>query len=67
MVDEDEGPQLLADRKKHKAGPSLEAQIGTMTLDKPNVDNIDMQTSPPPSNQENPLLAGPAGQACPFQ
>ena len=67
VVDEDEGLQLLADRKKRKAGPSLEAQIGTMTLDKPNVDNTDMQTSPPPRNHENPLLAGPAGQACPFQ
>ena len=67
VADEDEDIQLLADRKKWKAGPSLEAQIGTMALDKPNVDNIDMQTSPTPTNQDNPLLAGPIGQACPFQ
>ena len=50
VVDEDEDLQLLADRKKRKAGPSLEAQIGTMALDKPNVDNINMQTSPTPTN-----------------
>ena len=67
VVDEEEDIQLLADRKKRKAGPSLEAQIGTMALDKPNVVNIDMQTSPTPTNQDNPLLAGPVGQACPFQ
>ena len=67
MVDEDEGLQLNVNRKRRKAGPSLEAQIGTMTLAKPNVNNIDMQTSPTPTNQENPLLVGPAGQACPSQ
>ena len=67
VVDEDEGLQLIADRKRRKAGPSLEAQIGAMTLDKSNFDNIDMQTSPTPAIQENPLLAGPAGQACPSQ
>ena len=67
VVDEDEDLQLLVDRKKRKAGPSLEAQIGTMALDKPNVNNIDMQTSPTPTNQDNPLLAGLVGQACPFQ
>ena len=61
VVGEDEDLQLIADRKRRKAGPSLEAQIGTMTLAKPNVDNIEMQTSPTPINQENPLLAGPAG------
>ena len=67
MVDEEEDKQLLADRKKRKAGPSLEAQIGTMALDKPKVDDINMQTSPNPTNQDNPLLARPVGQACPLQ
>ena len=42
VVDEEDDKQLLADRKKRKAGPSLEAQIGTMALDKPKVDDIDM-------------------------
>ena len=67
VVDEDEGLQLIANKKRRKVGPSLEAQIGTMTLDKSNFDNIDMQTSPTPTIQENPLLAGLDGQACPSQ
>ena len=67
VVDEEDDKQLLADRKKRKAGPSLEAQIGTMVLDKPKVDDIDMHTSPNPTNQDNPLLAEPIAQACPFQ
>ena len=67
VVDEEDDKQLLSDKKKRKAGPSLEAQISTMALDKPKVDDIDMQTSPNPTNQDNPLLAGPVGQACPFQ
>ena len=67
VVDEDEDIQLLAYMKKRKAGPSLEAQIGTIAFDKPNVDNIDMPTSPTPTNKDNPLLAGPIGQACPLQ
>ena len=67
VVDEEKDKQFLADRKKRKAGLSLEAQIGTMALDKTKVDDIDMQTSPNPTNQDNPLLAGPVGQACPFQ
>ena len=67
VVDEEDDKQLLADMKKRKAGPSLEAQISTMVLEKPKVDDIDMQTSPNPTNQDNPLLAGPVGQACPFQ
>ena len=61
VVDEEDDKQLLADRKKRKAGPSLEAQIGTMALNKLKVDDIDMQTSPSPTNQDNPLLAGPVG------
>ena len=67
VVDEEEDKQFLGDRKKWKAGLSLEVQIGTMALDKTKVDDIDMQTSPNPTNQDNPLLAGPVGQACPFQ
>ena len=67
VVYEEDDKQLLEDRKKRKAGPSLEAQIGTMALDKPKVDDINMQTSPTLTNQDNPLLAGPVGQACPSQ
>ena len=67
VVDEEDDKQLLADRKKRKAGPSLEAQISPMALEKPKVNDIDMQPSPNPTNQDNPLLAGPVGQACPFQ
>ena len=61
MVDEEDDKQLLADKKIQKAGPSLEAQIGTMALDKPKVDDLDMQTSPTPTTQDNRLLAGPVG------
>ena len=67
VVDEEDDKQLLADRKKRKAGPSLEAQVSIMALDKLKVDDIDMQSSPNPTKQDNPLLAGPVGQACPFQ
>ena len=66
-VDEEDDNQLLADRKKRKAGPSLEAQVRTMVLDKLNVDDTDMQISPNPTNPDKPLLAGPVGQACPLQ
>ena len=66
-VDEEDDKQLLADRKKRKAGPSLEAQVSTMALDKLKMDDIDMQLSPNPTNQDKPLLARPVGQACPFQ
>ena len=67
VVDKEDDKQLLADRKKRKAGPSLEAQISPMALEKPKVNDIDMQPSPNPTNQDNPLLAGPVEQACPFQ
>ena len=66
-VDEEDDNQLLADRKKRKAGPSLEDQVRTMVLDKLNVDDTDMQISPNPTNPGKPLLAGPVGQACPLQ
>ena len=66
-VDEEDDKQLLADRKKRKTEPSLEAQVSTMALDKLKVNDIDMQISPNPTNQDTPLLAGPVGQACPFQ
>ena len=45
----------------------LRGKIEGLHLDKSNFDNIDMQTSPTLTIQENPLLAGPAGQACPSQ
>ena len=66
-VDEEDDNQLLADRKKRKAGSSLEAQVRTMVLDKLNVDDTDMQISPNPTNPDKPLLAGPIGQACPLK
>ena len=65
-IDEEDDKQLLADRKKRKAGPSLEAQVSTMALDKIKVDDTDMQLSPNPTNPDKPLLAGPVGQGCPF-
>ena len=67
VVEEAEDLQLTADIKGRKARPSLDAQIGTMTLDKSTFENTDMQTSPTPTIQETPLLAGPTGQACPSQ
>ena len=67
VIAEEDDKQLLADRKKRKAGPSLEAQVSTMALDKLKVDDMDMQLSPNPTNQDKPLLVGPIAQVCPFQ
>ena len=67
VVDEEVGLELTAGRKIRKVGLGLEAQVDSMTLDKPSFEIKDKHNYSTSNTQGTFLLARPAGQALPSQ
>ena len=67
VVDEDVGLELTTNRKRRKARPGLEAQVDSMTLDKPSFEIEDKQNSSTSNTQGTFLLEGLERQARPSQ
>ena len=67
VVDEEVGLELTTNRKRRKARLGLEAQVDSMTLDKPSFEIEDKQNSSTSNTQGTFLLEGPTGQARPSQ